>query len=832
MVRVVRSQFAQRPLSLILAAVLLVPALASQRASADQFQPSGDPPTLTTPVLTMQGAEGAVTETPVTAFAPAWESSTDAYHATVTVGAPSLTASLTSVVLCVYLPSSHSDPAADCDVADRGEPAAEYQPDPTSLFLMLWERADTPEGDAAWPANGGEFRVVGDNKYVETASSTDWNDGTQNQLQVRFGFRVSNAMRKANDWVVRVIASDVVDRSAVTESSNVTVAYFEKIVTQRESVNYGVLAAGASVILDELDSGTYSANSRAQFRIRSTGSAFVPPGGEPAFTLQIRARGSLGSPGAAQIAIDCSGSSTFSADDAIRVDDAGFQVLFPTIGRSGESAAGLPDHSCRAMYGGGVAQANMALSNDLTVAIAESAPVPSNVAATASGTQRTVTWDAPAGADDDVTVESYVIEASTDSGATFIPLRRVESGTTAFTERSSTLDGLERDVVYVFRVTANTNVGAGSATGDADAQVPTAPQGLSVAEGDTSIVVSWQPPAGDGGASVNEYKIISTDQDGTSRMRTVGAGSTSTTFTSDSGFPDGTYTFTVAALNAVGEGVATPPSAPAQLATAVPVAETFTAGTGRTGSFQTFTVPATGDYVLEVNGAQGGGSSGGRGAKVTATFALTQDDVLVIMAGHRGGSATGAAGGGGASAVWRRAGGTGTPTLLAIAGGGGGVTGGTAVSTAHASTSANGNAGSATSSWFLAAGGVNGQSGGGTTGFGGAGGGGGIGDGRPERNDNRNAAKITSTQALGGTNGSTLGGFGGGAAARNNGTTYLGGGGGGGYSGGGGASSASGANANGGGGGSWVASSRVSQSIVSGATNGNTGAGEVTVRTP
>lgn len=819
--------------ALLLVASLISAAVVGPPAGADQFQPAEGPPTIAAPVLTMQGADGAVTSDPVVAFQPAWPESTEKYHATVNVGAPSLTASLKHVTLCIYQPSAHADSEEDCDPADRdGEP---YEPDPTSLFLMVWERANAPGEGESWPANGGAFSVVGDNKYAESGSSTDWDDGTQNTLEVVFGFQVSNAMRKGNDWAVRVEATDTGDRTASETLENVTVAYFEKIVTQRASVDYGVLAVGVPVVKNDLPTGDYSANSRARLSIEGSSVFSVTTGGGQTIELPLRARGVSGAPASNQIAIDCAGQATFSEGASVRLDAGGLQELFGAVSRSGEDAAALPLHSCRAEYGGGIDLANIALSTTVTVSLAEAAPVPTITAVTTSGTSRTVSWDAPAGAGDDVTVESYVVEASADGGATFTPLRRISSDEDDFTNQETTLEGLERDTLYTFRVTANTNVGAGSFTGSAPAQVPTVPLGLSVAEGGESITVAWQEPAGDGGSPVTSYIVRVFDGDGevTEAERTVDALSTATTFTggADGDLADGTYTFTVEAVNVIGSSDPTPPSASAELATAVPVAETFSASTGRTGSFQTLTVPSTGTYELLVNGAQGGGTNGGRGAKVTATFELNAGDELIIMAGHRGGSITGAAGGGGASAVWRKAGGTGTPELLAIAGGGGGVTGGTAATTAHASTTANGNAGSATSSWFLAAGGVNGQSGGGTRGIGGAGGGGGIGDGRPERFDNRNAAKITSTQAAGGTGG-TVGGFGAGGGASNNSNIFLGGGGGGGYSGGGGASSRSGAAANGGGGGSWVDSSRVSQSIVSGATDGNTGAGSVTVRTP
>ncbi len=819
-----RAARTSRSAVLSLAALLLVSSTVTvPRATADQFQPSDDPPVVGAPILTVQGAEGAVDpDAPVTALQPAWETSTEAYHATVTVGTPSLTASLDRVVLCFYLPSEH-DPDETCDPSDHDG----NDPDPTSLFLMQWK-----------PTDGGEFSIIGDNKYVETGSVSDFDDGTQISLTLSFGFKVSNAMRKANEWAVQVRAVDVGDRAAIGTIEDVAVAYFEKVVTQRASVDYGVLGVGGASVRDGLPSGEYSANSRARLSMGVDG-AFTTPGvGDgPPISIPLRARGLHGPPVTNQMAIDCSPGATFSEELAVRLDSGGPQPVVPVVVRSGEAAAALPTHSCRAQYGGGVARANLPLSNTVTVTLTESAPVPSNVAATADETQRTITWDAPT--DDDVTVLSYVIEAATDGGATFTVLRRIASGTAEFDAREVTIGGLERDTIYAFRVTANTDVGAGSATANAAPQVPSVPQGLSATAGGASITVSWQPPVGDGGSPIVNYLVegFSIDANGVAVReigRLVGQQFRSATF--DVGTTDVNisaevnYRFTVSARNVVGFSVATPQS---EIARVEVIEQSFSAGTGSTGSFQTYTVPTTGAYEIALAGARGGGASGGRGAAVQGTFALQEGDVLRILAGHAGvASAAGGASGGGASAVWRVR--SGVTTLLAVAGGGGGVANANAGSvaptrrnSADASTTTAGSAGFASPAWNTGAGGTDGSGGTGTIdGTGGAGGGGGVSSGG--QSDLRGGARITATAAAGGS-GTVVGGFGGGAGSNNNGTSFLGGGGGGGFSGGGGASSSSGAASYGGGGGSFLATGTTSTSIVTGAS-GNFGPGSVVIR--
>jgi hypothetical protein len=231
--------------------------------------------------------------------------------------------------------------------------------------------------------------------------------------------------------------------------------------------------------------------------------------------------------------------------------------------------------------------------------------------------------------------------------------------------------------------------------------------------------------------------------------------------------------------------------------------------TGRTGTIQTWTVPSTGNYTIEAQGAGGGysyfnGTSntnpGGKGAKIVGTFSLTSGDVIKILVGQQGtdqpSPSRGGAGGGG-TFVWKSSG----SVLLITAGGGGGA--GQYVDSGgyiNGSISTSGNAGYLNGS-ISGAGGTSG--GAGTTVSYGQGGAGwnsngtanwGGGEGVPYKPldatyPGYGASKPTSWSD------SVDGGFGGGGCA------YAGGGGGGGYSGGGGGGwSMSG---NGGGGGSY-----------------------------
>ena len=95
---------------------------------------------------------------------------------------------------------------------------------------------------------------------------------------------------------------------------------------------------------------------------------------------------------------------------------------------------------------------------------------------------------------------------------------------------------------------------------------------------------------------------------------------------------------------------------------------------------QTWTVPSSGTYTIEVWGADGGNgddgetyeSLGGNGRKLKANFSLVQDAVLKILVGQRGGNVTNshqtAGGGGGATFVTYS---NNTPITVASGGNGG-----------------------------------------------------------------------------------------------------------------------------------------------------------------
>ncbi len=309
----------------------------------------------------------------------------------------------------------------------------------------------------------------------------------------------------------------------------------------------------------------------------------------------------------------------------------------------------------------------------------------------------------------------------------------------------------------------------------------------------------------------------------------------------------GTYAVSLTVTNAV--GCTTTLTQSVVISVCQPFTQTFTpcGATGRLGpsqsqcnstygsgvvtvtnGIQTWVVPQTGNYQITAAGARGGpgqyGFTGGNGGVIQGTFALTQGDVIQLLAGQMGIQSTGTSqyaggGGGGGSYVVRNG------SLLIAGGGGGGASGRTSGPNGGAAQSGNsgGSAVPHTSEPSVAqsaggSGGNGGNAGTGNINVDGAGGAGYTGNG------NGSTGGISFINGGAGGNGDGKGGFGGGGSSGLSGSGYHGGGGGG-YSGGGGGSNSGSANfgQGGGGGGSFNTGSNTSFSAT------NTGQGYITI---
>jgi titin len=170
---------------------------------------------------------------------------------------------------------------------------------------------------------------------------------------------------------------------------------------------------------------------------------------------------------------------------------------------------------------------------------------PTSVIAVAGFNEATVSWTAPTSAGG-TPITMYTVTASNGASAT-------TTGTT-----SVVVTGLVNGQTYTFTVTATNAVGTGPASATSVAitlpDVPGAPTGVTATPGNASAMVSWTPPASNGGATITGYTAIASP--GGAMVRSTGTTATFPALTNGQ-----SYTFTVFATNSIGNGPASAPSA-------------------------------------------------------------------------------------------------------------------------------------------------------------------------------------------------------------------------------------------------------------------------------
>jgi hypothetical protein len=173
---------------------------------------------------------------------------------------------------------------------------------------------------------------------------------------------------------------------------------------------------------------------------------------------------------------------------------------------------------------------------------------PTAVTATGELGQATVTWTAPTSGG---AVESYKVTPYI--GSTAQTSVTVPAGTT-----EKVVTGLTGGTTYTFVVSA-INEGGSTASSPSNPVTPTAatvpgtPTGVSAKAGAISATVNWTAPENNGGSPITGYKVTPYLNGTTAQSpTTVGAGASSATI---NGLTAGSsYTFTVLAVNSVGNG--------------------------------------------------------------------------------------------------------------------------------------------------------------------------------------------------------------------------------------------------------------------------------------
>ena len=215
-----------------------------------------------------------------------------------------------------------------------------------------------------------------------------------------------------------------------------------------------------------------------------------------------------------------------------------------TAQRSSAVAMGFPVDT----VGSGLVDANAMLG---AISACGTPPgAPTSPTATAGNAQATVSWTAPVSSGSSA-IDAYTVTSS--------PGGKTCTWTTG--PLTCTVTALTNGTSYTFTVVAHNVSGNGPASVPSNAVVPKtvpgAPTGVSASAGDTIAMVSWTAPASNGGATITSYTVTASPGGQTCAWTT---GPLTCTV---NGLTNGTsYTFTVFAHNAAGNGPASSASSP------------------------------------------------------------------------------------------------------------------------------------------------------------------------------------------------------------------------------------------------------------------------------
>jgi len=244
------------------------------------------------------------------------------------------------------------------------------------------------------------------------------------------------------------------------------------------------------------------------------------------------------------------------------------------------------------------ARSSEASATPQAAATVPSAPL--SLAATGGTGTVSLSWSAPASNGGSAITGYNVYRGTSAGGEGPTPIASNVAGT-------SLTDALVTNgTAYFYQVAAVNAVGTSarsseaSATPQAAAAMPSAPQSLTAVGGNASVALSWSAPASNGGSAVTGYNVYRGTGAGAEGTTPVASNVAGTGFT-DTSLTNGTpYFYRVAAVNAVGTS---PMSAEAS---ATPQAASTAGYVGRVGSLTVSTARTTSTVTVGSTGVSAG----------------------------------------------------------------------------------------------------------------------------------------------------------------------------------------------------------------------------------
>ena len=288
----------------------------------------------------------------------------------------------------------------------------------------------------------------------------------------------------------------------------------------------------------------------------------------------------------------------------------GAQLNYDSVAKTGTAIGGwgtlgVGTNGFRAIFSTGSPSGDNNWPYDVSITRRAATVVPGpplvRAAEPANATSALVTWDPPT-SNGGETIDSYTV---TSYSVTDVALGTCETTTT-----SCLVTGLTTGATYTFAVMAKNVNGNGPVSVATSAvtilAVPNAPTAVTAVAGVNLASVSWTAPVVDGGSAITGYRVTSSPDGLTCQPQSVVTLSCDVT-----GLTSGTsYTFTVIAINAIGNSVASTvsnsvsPTAPATtttlpaVTTTVPAVTTTVPAVTTTVPAVTTTVPAPAESVV------------------------------------------------------------------------------------------------------------------------------------------------------------------------------------------------------------------------------------------
>lgn len=216
-------------------------------------------------------------------------------------------------------------------------------------------------------------------------------------------------------------------------------------------------------------------------------------------------------------------------------------VGFPTM-QTGAAAVVLADFDNDGRVDAAVANG----SDRITIFLQGTPPsAPLNLSVARGYQQLALSWAPPASGDQ---TGYKIYRGATSGGETFLA---AVGNVTSYTDV-----GLGNGATYYYKVSATNGAGEGPLSNEAFATtftIPSAPVGVSAAPGTAigDVVVSWQPPADNGGAPIGFILCRLPEASGPRYCLNL---DNVTSFTDSANLPLHTYRYEVAAVNIVGQG--------------------------------------------------------------------------------------------------------------------------------------------------------------------------------------------------------------------------------------------------------------------------------------